>query len=151
MCNDMSSFTTISNDGIEQQKPDVETAKRDGKVHARGHGTILLESEHGGICKTMLLKEAAYVPDLRTNLISVPEMQKNGLRVTFPPNSTKVIVSKDNSTLMIGTTAQHNIAELSGVTATEGRSKGKLRYAYISTTADVSGRRPKLKLATQTS
>lgn len=131
MCNNLSAFRTLKHPN--NYSSDVETAKNYSNMSSKGVGTVMLQSNlgTGNNNSNVLLKDVAYVPDLRTNLISVAKMQRNGISVSFPPNSNTLIVSKDGSVCMEGTTTTHNIEELTRVTAVR-TTDGQL-HAYIST------------------
>lgn len=68
-----------------------------------------------------------YVPELRTKPISVGQVQRNGVGLSFTSNSNSVVVSKNGSVFIEGTTTTYNIAEISNVSAV------RQRHAYIST------------------
>lgn len=78
-----------------------------GKVHLasntyaeiKGKGPITFTAEHGGRETCINLTEALYVPDLRTNLLSVGKICDKGLRVIFEKKKATVVDRNGSSVL----------------------------------------------------
>lgn len=98
MCNDERIFTTMN----ENNQSKVYTAA-EHFVQSNGEGDVNLSAKlNRHVTKSIKLKNALYVPELRNNLLSVPSVTDNGYTVTFGKERA-AIKGKDGSVVLTAT------------------------------------------------
>lgn len=107
----------------------VSTAAENVGMNIEGYGTVRLEQDVGGRVNIIELRDVAYMPSIRTNLISLSKAQAAGISVMYPPNSTKMIAKKNGSVVMIGSGKKHNICELTGMRASKRKAHKHVLFA----------------------
>lgn len=85
MCNDANIFAKIDSD-----KPETLNLASNACTEVTGRGMATLTTKVDGRDKIVDLKDTLYVPDLRTNLISVGKITDKGHTVIFDKESAKV-------------------------------------------------------------
>lgn len=100
---------------IEKRSSKVDTAAEVENMCSEYTGTVELQCSVEDQVTKIMLKERSYVPTMRTNLISLPLMQKGGLDFRLVPYSGRMVVLHDDKTIMEGFYSGHNIVERIGV------------------------------------
>lgn len=137
MCKQRKYFKTIRK--CESPR-NIDTAGMGTELESKYIGTVELTCTGRNRETIITLNDVAYVPTLRTNLISIPRMQKAGLETKFLPFTDHVVVMKNNCAIMTGTSRDHNIVELSDVRV---RVQG---CSYVTTSLSNKRREINLKL-----
>lgn len=93
-----------------------------GKMNVVGFGDVRVNQMIHGKEKVTLLKNVAYVPTCRTNLVSLTRVQRIGDDVSFKGGSNKMVATYKNEVVMVGCSKDINISELTGMkTVSRGR------------------------------
>lgn len=87
MCGDLKSFIEINQEN-EHKKINLASSAR---ADIFGKGVVSTKTTTGKCTKTLKLSDTLYVPDLRSNLISVSKITDKGNCVLFDRNSAKVV------------------------------------------------------------
>lgn len=92
----------------------IGTAARGQTIKVKGYFDVVLEQLIDGQKKRIKLKNVAYMPNIRTNLISQSMVQKAGVKIDYPPGTTNMIAKLNDEVIMFGT-SQRGICELPGI------------------------------------
>lgn len=95
----------------------VMTAAKDVDMGVEGRGSLRLEQSVDGKINTIELRNVAYMPSIRTNLVSLNLVQAAGISIEYPASSTRMIAKRGDVTVMVGSRKNHNISELVGMRA----------------------------------
>lgn len=87
MCNDANSFVKVTHDGEKRKLNLANSARTD----ILGKGVVSTETVENGNVKVLKLSDTLYVPDLRTNLLSIGKIADKGHDVVFNKTEVKVI------------------------------------------------------------
>ena len=126
LCRDLSCFQSI---GRRNQSIEIETAGDGEKLTSAYFGIVQLECTVGGRVTAVTLQDVAYVPTMRTNLISVPRIQRAGFECRLLPYTDKMVVMRGGTILMEGSGKGHDIMQLMAVKVV------KRNFAQVTTTA----------------
>ena len=77
-------------------KPKIKLGNGDF-VQAKGRGTVTVSTSRG----TKTIKNVLFIPELDQNLLSVPQMLRNGYEVTFKDNCCFIVDTKDSAVAKI--------------------------------------------------
>ncbi|CAH9136875.1 unnamed protein product, partial [Cuscuta epithymum] len=89
ICKNKSAFTSYSTTMGDDEELVYLADSKTAKVH--GKGKVLLKLTSG---KTLSLNDVLYVPEFRTNLVSVSLLVKAGIKVSFDCN--KIVMTKND-------------------------------------------------------
>lgn len=92
MCSEKAKF-----EGVTTKTQTLNLANNDS-TEIKGNGTVKLKTKEGLVAE---LEETLYVPNLRSNLLSVAKITDHDLEVTFKKNEAIVRNPKTNDELMI--------------------------------------------------
>lgn len=87
MCKDINDFAEINRDG-NQGRVNLASSM---STNILGKGIVSTNVEMDGKCKEINFKDTLYVPDLRTNLISVGKITSKGHKVIFSNTKAEVV------------------------------------------------------------
>ena len=96
----------------------IDIAEEGTEMVAKYDGTVELRCIVEGRAMTITLKNVAYIPTVRANLLSIPLMQQAGMEIYIPPSCNTMLVKHKGKTVMRGTSRDHKITELEVVNAT---------------------------------
>ena len=113
MCNDASLFSHMST--ISSRN--IATGSSSTSLQYDRVGTVVLRVQTSGVTNVLNISNVAYVPRLRTNLLSVPRLQTAGLRVEFPSGSSSVYVMQGTKKIIEGVCGDEMIPEVKGIVA----------------------------------
>lgn len=92
MCKNIESFT----EKRQSNNPSKLNLANNGSTNIAGRGTVNTIIMTGNTSKSIKLDDTLYVPDLRTNLISVSKITDKGHNVIFDKNKAEVIDNSGN-------------------------------------------------------
>ena len=107
----------------------IETASKNENLNIEGTGNIMMKTKVNGETIHFELKDVAFVPNLRANLIAVSKMQAAGLRVDFPANATLCQVFKEKTLFLKGTSEGTNIFKITDVEVSRNSKSEKVNIA----------------------
>jgi hypothetical protein len=108
MCKDAKLFTSIQ----DSAGYSIDSAADGGSMEIQGVGTVIIQTELNGMKHNITLHDVAYMPESRTNLISIPMAQKAGLGVEFTPDSAICKVAMNGQVIMEGCSTEYQISEV---------------------------------------
>lgn len=93
----------------------INAACENGSMNIVGLGDVRVKQVFNGKEKVTLLKDVAYVPTCRTNLVSLTKAQRIGVDVSFVGGGNKMVATYKDEVVMVGNSTNTNIAELTGM------------------------------------
>lgn len=133
MCHDESSFINLNYTSDQ----DIKLAT-DKTIRAQGSGTVCLNTKRGQVLQKVCLENTLYVPELRTNLLSVMKAAEKGKKIMFTNDSasilnldgTPIIRAKKNGNLYY--VREENTKEAAMVTSTPSNLLlWHMRYGHL--------------------
>ena len=95
----------------------IELRPQPSTVNIEGIGDITASQTIGGKETKITLLQVDYAPNIRRNLISLGKVQGAGITINFLINSTKMVANAQGKNMMIGSTKESNICELTNMKA----------------------------------
>lgn len=129
----MTNQRDILHNFVDGQDDTVQTASEDTEMAIVGYGSVRLEQVVDGRRQIIELKDVAYMPGIRTNLVSLPLGQAAGITFEFPGGSNEMRARVGSETLMVGSRKTHTITELVGMTATRRKD---ISYSFFNAGSD---------------
>ena len=99
----------------------INAVCQDGEMKIVGIGNIRVQKIIDGKKVVSMLKDVAYVPSCRANLIPLTLAQQRGLDVRYKGGGTNMVATYKGKVAMIGDSKETNISELTGSAAVSSR------------------------------
>lgn len=114
------------------------TAASEMEMRIEGLGYVRLQQNIRGKTIVFELKDVAFFPRIRTNLMSLSKAQEAGITIEYPACSEDMIAKRNGKVVTVGSRVNHNVSELSGLHAA---ANGQLENVFFK-----AGERDKMKL-----
>lgn len=104
-------------------------AAKVSSAEIEGYGTVLLQQNIEGRITILELQDVAYMPSIRSNLVSLSKAQEAGVAIEYPPATTKMIAKYNGQVIMVCSRKERILFELSGMRASKSDESDAVMFS----------------------